>query len=641
MTLPHIQLLQGRYHFRIRIPRDLRERFGRAELRRSLGTNDRAVAKRRGLRLCQEALALFDAVRRDPMLGREQIEAMARAFYALRLEEDRDARFAFGRAHAVDDAPAYPIDHAAHLERARRQLAFGDHRDILPRAQALLAASDGTLATGTRPLAEFCELLLRAELEAARRAVERDRGMFWGQPEDPLFREPAAAPPPAPPPALPAAGTTDDAAPRDARPAGLGAKAEEDIEALAEGAIAEKGLPEKMAEKYRAAAHAFSEVIGHRPVWRYTDDDVIHFKDVLLDTPARFNTQHGFGSLAEAAAENRRRRETRKADPGQPKPLPTISTKTINSNYLSPLRQIFAYAAVNKATLGRINVAAGVRAMGIGGERKQSGRDKRLPFAHDALVTLFGSPLFTGAHSAKRLFMTGTHLEAGWRFWLPLFMLLMGLRPNEIGQAEVCDVVVQRGWPCLRVTTDTAEDENRDGPAKRVKTGAGERTLPIHPELIRLGFLDLVEQRKAQGEARLFADWPAGCDGTYSMTSSKVFNRKNGYLHRVGLKSPRHALYSLRHAYKDSLRRSGLSDSQQNLLMGHEDGSVAGIYGSRELYAGLIRAVIDLDLDGITLDHVRPRFPVQPRTFQVGGMTVRIDDTVTISRRSADREPRA
>ncbi|XWZ90394.1 site-specific integrase [Azospirillum sp. B2RO_4] len=605
-----------------------------------MGTTDEAIARRRSLRLVQMALSLFDTIRQDPMLGRDDIEAMARAFYALRLEEDRDARFAFGRAHAVDDAPAYPINHAARLDRTRRQLAYGDHRDILPRAKTILADLGGATEDGSRQLAVLCEHLLRAEVEALQRAVERDQGVYWGEPNDPLFQKPAI------PVAMPSAAPEVSCAPTPSagRPAGLGPKAELDVEAIAEAAIAEKRLADKMAGKYRAAARALIDVVDRKPVWQYTEEDILQLKDTLLNTPARFNTQHKFISIHEAAEENRHRCDAHRIDSGQPKPLPPMSTKTINSNYLSPLRQIFGYAAGNRATPNRINVAANVRAATTGSKSKEHKADKRLPFAHEALVTLFTSPLFTGTKSAKRLFLEGDHLEAGWRFWLPLVMFLMGLRPNELGQAEVGDVTYAFGWPCLRVTTDVAGDEDDDdSPGKRVKSAAGERTLPIHPELLRLGFLEHIDRQRNKGEARIFSDWKPGCDGTYSMTSSKVFNRDGGYLKRIGVKSRRHALYSLRHSYKNTLRRSELRDDQQNLLMGHEDSTVAGIYGSREMYVGLVRAVIGLDLDGITLDHIQPRSAVQYRTYRVGSMTVHVGDRVWIEEEtsSAVRHERA
>ncbi|MBK4717473.1 site-specific integrase [Azospirillum sp. YIM DDC1] len=619
MRTPHVALIRGLYHFRIRIPSCLCKRFGRVELKRSLATTDRAAAQRRGLRLSQAALALFDAVRRDAQLESGAIATMVRAFFALPLDAPDTTFIAAGRNAVGDGASAEPSDHIASPPLPHPAIAGDTWRDVLD-------TLDDSLAGGARPLTLLRDLL-RVEIEAALRAIGCAPTEFRGQ-SDVLGERGLAG-------FAPEAGRPQPAPSCGVPPAGLGPKAWQDVAALAEAVITEKRLPAKMAEKYRSAARAFIDVIGSKPVWLCTEDDVLNFKDTLLDAPARFNTQHKFASIREAAADNRQRRDARAADARQPKPLPTLSTKTINANYLSPLRQIFAYAAANRATPSKINAAATVRALGVGGESKRHKVDKRLPFAHDDLRTLFNSPLFVGALSPKRLHGAGTHLEAGWRFWLPLGMYLMGLRPNEMGQAEVGDVVVELGWPCLRVTPDAADEDgekDRSDVKKRVKTVAGERTLPIHPELLRLGFLDLVEAQRSRGASRILGDWRPGCDGTYSMTSSKVFNRVGGYLDRIGIKSQRHALYSLRHNYKNTLRRSGVFPDQQNLLMGHEDASVAAIYGSRELSAGLIQAVIDLDLDGITLDHIPARFSGPTRTFRVRARTVTIGGTVSITK---------
>lgn len=133
------------------------------------------------------------------------------------------------------------------------------------------------------------------------------------------------------------------------------------------------------------------------------------------------------------------------------------------------------------------------------GGKKPRKDELRLPFERTALERLFSSPLFSGAKSSHRLSLQGTHLESGWKFWLPLVMYLMGVRPNELGQAEVADVFLRHGWPILKITTDLSDDEDESPQEKSVKTPAGKRLLPIHPELLRLGFFDLVEARRAEG----------------------------------------------------------------------------------------------------------------------------------------------
>lgn len=55
------------YHFRCRIPADLLDRFGRAEVKRSLDTTDHRTAKTLAARSYAAAQACFDQIRRRPV----------------------------------------------------------------------------------------------------------------------------------------------------------------------------------------------------------------------------------------------------------------------------------------------------------------------------------------------------------------------------------------------------------------------------------------------------------------------------------------------------------------------------------------------------------------------------------------------
>jgi integrase len=183
-------------------------------------------------------------------------------------------------------------------------------------------------------------------------------------------------------------------------------------------------------------------------------------------------------------------------------------------------------------------------------------------------------------------------------------MLFAGMRPDEAGQLLVTDLVELDGWPCLHVTTfDTLNDikyESEDRPDdKHLKTPAADRFIPLHPVLIACGFVHFVEAARARGDARIFSDWRKGSDGTYSDTSSKFFNREGGFLERARVKTALTTLYSLRHTFKDAIRRAGLNDHEQDLLMGHASEGVRGIYGSRELYPALIEKFKAVAYEGV------------------------------------------
>ena len=107
---------------------------------------------------------------------------------------------------------------------------------------------------------------------------------------------------------------------------------------------------------------------------------------------------------------------------------------------------------------------------------------------------------------------------------------------------------------------------------RSIKTEAGERIVPIHPELIRLGSRDYVADRRAAGYRRVFPLWAKGADGTYSSRFSKFFNAR--LLTKLGIKTPRLVFHSLRHNFMGAMRDVEINDSIKKVLIGHADNSV-------------------------------------------------------------------
>ena len=80
--------------------------------------------------------------------------------------------------------------------------------------------------------------------------------------------------------------------------------------------------------------------------------------------------------------------------------------------------------------------------------------------------------------------------------------LFGGARLEELGQLLVADVRCRDGVDYLIVTDLPDEEEIADRTGKSVKSEAGRRRIPIHPELKRLGFLAFVARRRAAGGLR-------------------------------------------------------------------------------------------------------------------------------------------
>jgi hypothetical protein len=131
--------------------------------------------------------------------------------------------------------------------------------------------------------------------------------------------------------------------------------------------------------------------------------------------------------------------------------------------------------------------------------------------------------------------------------------------------------------------------------------------VPIHTELIKIGFLNYVKQcadrhRQPGCQARLFPEWEKAGDGYYSTKFSRWFNQQ--FLPKLKLKSKQHVFYSLRHSFKDAMRDSDIKDETQHRLIGHSTGHVSEEYGSGMLTYAQALEMKKFDIRGLNLAHL-------------------------------------
>lgn len=148
--------------------------------------------------------------------------------------------------------------------------------------------------------------------------------------------------------------------------------------------------------------------------------------------------------------------------------------------------------------------------------------------------------------------------------WGAVIGLYTGARVGEIAQIFLRDFVVEEGTHCLKICADS------DG--QSIKTGeSGERLVPVHPDLVRLGLLERVAQLRAAGEERLFPRMRIDSAAGRGNSMSKGFNY---YLAGLGIR-PRRAngiigIHSLRKTVIQTLQGSGLSAERRRALVGHD-----------------------------------------------------------------------
>lgn len=150
------------------------------------------------------------------------------------------------------------------------------------------------------------------------------------------------------------------------------------------------------------------------------------------------------------------------------------------------------------------------------------------------------------------------------QFWAPLIALFTGARANEIAQLRLCDLGEIDGLPCISID----HDPRGENPT-RTKNPDSVRTIPMHPELIRLGLLAYIEDVRNAGGTRLFPHLPMDSMGKREKYISRDFNEK--HLPAVGVHQPRRKVFhSFRDTAETALHSNGANPVQIDEWIGHK-----------------------------------------------------------------------
>lgn len=236
----------------------------------------------------------------------------------------------------------------------------------------------------------------------------------------------------------------------------------------------------EMYRKYRGVLPVFAQVVGDRPVNTIKQRDIEDFCRLLCKLPPRWS------SIARES-----KRDIRAlAALEHPK---TISPKTFEDTYLASLRP---FLNASRRTFGDRGFPPHLTTDGIvySGAMK-AGANKQRALTADELARLMGA-LAVFAKSP---------CDDVQKFWLPMLALHTGARINEICQINPQnDYGVEDSVAYLHITHEGA---GHAGVRRSVKNATSQRKLPIHPDLVRAGFLKYLDALKARGATLLFPMW--------------------------------------------------------------------------------------------------------------------------------------
>ena len=216
---------------------------------------------------------------------------------------------------------------------------------------------------------------------------------------------------------------------------------------------------------------------------------------------------------------------------------------------------------------------------------RDSGRERRLPFDSQDLLTIFSSPLYQGCASTTQRWKPGSLLIKDSGYWLPLLALYTGCRLEELGQLLAKDVKTEAGITYIDI--NTLDD------GKSLKTSGSRRKIPLHPKIITSGFLIHVDGQIRTKEGRLFPDLERDARGKTTAAWSKWWGR---YCTKICLNDPRKVFHSFRHTFKDACRAAGIEEAIHDALTGHAASHVGRSYGQGFPLSVLAEAIAKINV---------------------------------------------
>lgn len=532
----------GTFVVRVQVPERERQRVGARELKQSLG-GDFAVAKKRYPAVWADLLARIaptgsDAAAQAPHVPSElEIDAAVRQYHsALR------PNIALAGPNADGTTGSRGEQLAALTASAVWQAGNNNSTAMALQARWLCEEHGWDIPEASPLFKEISTKLLRARLDRLRQEKHKANALFGPRDDaDPMFSEGAGA------------------SSADAKARTIG-----QLIALFR-TVQEPTLAPSTKKGYRISLRALEEILGADfPLKNLNRQRCREVRDTLAGLPSNYRKLPETRDLSLKEA----------VEAGHKLGLPKVKPATLNG-YVNKLRALLELAVdeewipTNPAT--RLTVPDPV-----------SPAEKRHSFSTPQLRQIF----FGEPWSSANRNVSGRPA----RFWLPLLALYTGARVGELAQLAVADVskVTDVDVINIRATVET-----------RLKNRNAERRIPVHPELISLGFLQFVDDARLSGRDRLFPEEPMDAHQHYGRGVSDWFAR---LLDKRGMTDPKLTFHSFRHNFEDALREANLHGTPKAAyLTGRAGGGVAANYGGGYSASALRDAIAlvnypDLDL---------------------------------------------
>ncbi len=555
---------------RVSVPKDVRDVIGKRELIESLGTGDPKLAAK----LHPAVLAKFKA----KIAEARGIKVAAGAPPL----DTRPAEIALARwAERVTSRPEnYEIPEATALTTAPQMLTMIDGY------QAFFESGDSSVLPDESlhdlgPLPEMTRTMLRvgglhvAPGHPIIAAMERQAASHIAMAYRFLERERLAR--------AVRALDLDDATERDLTPKPAEPPAMK-LSALYEAWLATLSVADKEKGRLANQQRRLVETVGDLPINRVTKDMISEHMTLVGRFPGRkrsavLDALPMRELIDQFERENGERPDAEKHD--------CLAASTA-SEWFGGYQRMFKFA-VDMDWLQKSPVEGLKRHVVRGGESTD-----RRAFTKPEIEKVFAAPLFRGYDATAP---KGSRDKAGAtvtrdsKYWLPIIALLHGARLTEMAAMPLDGVCSADDGHWYFDLTD-----------RKVKTITSQRVIPLHPQLIALGFLDYVRELQGRKEVWLFPD----LDHVSKFGPGHGFSKWWGrWTTKLGLTDPEITFHSWRHTWKRRARETAtVKEEIHDVLSGHKGQTVSRSYGSGADIAPLARDMALILFPELTLKRV-------------------------------------
>ena len=205
-------------------------------------------------------------------------------------------------------------------------------------------------------------------------------------------------------------------------------------------------------------------------------------------------------------------------------------------------------------------------------QRRKHKAKKRAKYTVDELNRLFNSPTFTEREIKPETYGVASALP-----WAAVLALYSGLGLEEAAQLRPRDLRIEHGNGWVIYV------EHEAALSGKLKREGYQRTVPLHPELERLGLLKYHAALPRNAE-RLFPNLPVHhSKGKRGPTLGRAFNNWRRDL-GIDYKDRPLDFHSLRHTFGKAMEDLGISEPDRVRLLGHAvPGIGSSVYSAPEL----------------------------------------------------------